>query len=118
MLQQHLMSRAFSRLLRFRALVTIVAHLLAVVACNVCKIFGAFWHSLASRARRGSVRTANRCSLTLSVGRLSTILRCMTLFHLFDPVVVSLSTSLDLVAWDIIGSIALPAFSLLGLKGF
>ena len=42
----------------------------------------------------------------------------MALLYLFDPVVVHLSTSLDLVIWDIIGPVALTALGFLSFKGF
>lgn len=112
------MDQVFFQLLVLGALVTIVAHHFAVVAHNVHKVFSAFWHFLALRVRHGGVKTANGCSLTLGVGRLSAVLRCMALFRLFDPMVVGLSTSLGLVVWDIISPVALFALSLLGLKGF
>ena len=111
------MGRAFSRLLGLKTLVTIVVHLLAVVAHNMRKVFSALWHSLAPRARHGGIRTANGCSLTLGVGRLSAVSRCVVLFCLFNPVVVCLSTSLSLIIRNIIDPIALFALGLLSLEG-
>ena len=111
------MGQVFSQLLGLEALVTIVVYLFAVVTCNMHEVFSALWHLLAPRVRHGSIRTANRCSPTLSVERLSAVLCCMALFYLFDPMIVGLSTSLDLVVRDIIGPIALFALSFLGFKG-
>lgn len=83
MLGQHLIGRAFSQLLRLEALVTIVIHLFAVVACNMHKIFYAFWHLLAPQARHGGIGTTNGCNLMLSVERLFAVLRCVALLYLF-----------------------------------
>ena len=91
------MSRVFSQLLQLGVFVAIIAFLLAVIARNMRKVFGTFWYSLASRARHGSIGTANGCSPTLGVGRLPAVLCCIMLLGLLDPIVVGLSLGFVLV---------------------
>ena len=55
MMRQHLIGRAFSQLLRLKALVIIMTCFLVIVAHNVRKIFDTLWHLLAPRARHGSI---------------------------------------------------------------
>ena len=94
-----------------------MAHLLAVIAHNVRKILGAFWHLLASWARCSSVGTANRCSYTLGVGHLPVILCCIMLLGLLNPMIVGLSPSFILVKRDVVNFAALFALGFLGLEG-
>lgn len=110
------MGRAFSQLLRLKALVAIMAHLLAVIARNMHKVFGALWYLLMSWVRRGSVGTVNGCSLTLSVEHLPAVLHCMILLGLLDPVVVGLSPDFILVEQDIIDPATSYTLHLFGLE--
>lgn len=112
------MSRAFFQLLQLEALVTIIAHFLVVIAYNVRKIFGALWYLLVSRARRGGVRTANRCSPTLGIKRLPAVLHRVILLDFFNPMVVSLFPNFILVKWDVINPAAPYAFCFFGFEGF
>ena len=104
--------------MRFGALVTIVARFLAVIACNMRKILGAFWHLLMSWARHGGIRTANGCSFMLGVGRSPAVLCCVMLLGLLDLVVVGPSLGFVLVKRDIVSPAAPHALCFLGLEGF
>ena len=111
------MDQVFFQLLQLRALVTVVAYFLTIVVHNMREILGAFWHLLASWLKCGSVRTINRCSFILGIGRLFAILCCMALFHLFKLVVVHMPTSLGLIVQDIIGLVPLLVLDFLGFEG-
>lgn len=112
------MGRAFSQLLQLGVLVAIMAHLLVVIACNMHKVFSAFWHLLMLWARRGGVGTANGYSPTVSVEHLPAVLHRVILLGLLDPMVVGLFPGFVLVERDIISPAAPYTLHLLGLEDF